>query len=54
VSAGATEDNLKDVKLLAEHVTEWADFFRTANYDLEKMKERVAASHDHMTDKKEE
>ena len=48
---GASEDNLKDAKNIAEAVNEWSKFLYGIKYDMKKWKEEVTAGHEFVASK---
>ncbi len=50
--AGASDENIEDVKTIAEFVKQWSKFLYGINYDLDKFKEEVTAAHQFIADKR--
>ena len=49
--AGASGENIEDVKTLAEFTTQWSKFLYAINYDLGKFTEEVTAAHQFLASK---
>jgi hypothetical protein len=49
--AGATDQNLEDVKQLAELSAGYAKFLKEINYDFDQWKEEVTAAHQFIASK---
>jgi hypothetical protein len=49
--AGATDENIEDVKQLAELSSGYAKFLKEIEYDFDKWKEEVTAAHEFIASK---
>jgi hypothetical protein len=49
--AGASEENIEDVKELAGFVAIWSKFLKEINYDFDKFKEEATAAHQFIASK---
>ena len=49
--AGASDENIEDVKTLAEFTMQWSKFLYEIKYDLGKFKEEVAAAREFLASK---
>jgi hypothetical protein len=49
--AGASDENIEDVKTLAGFVSQWSQYLKAINYDLDKFKKESTAAHQFIANK---
>jgi hypothetical protein len=49
--AGASDENIEDVKKLAEFVSQWSEFLKGINYDFEAWKKECTEAHQFIASK---
>ena len=49
--AGATEENIQDIKEISDFVATWSKFLKGINYDLNKFKEESTEAHQFIANK---